>query len=59
METVTALLLIYYYLGGCSVYGQTKVSVLYFKCDFVCDSLCCTPCSVSSQLCMCHINLFI
>jgi len=46
--TIT-LLLIYNYLGGClvyicyilRVYGQTKISVLCFKYDFVCNCVIC------------------
>jgi len=63
------LLLIYYYLGVCLVYivlyvyvcmdRHNAVCCVCFMCHFVCNSLCYTPCTLSLQLCMHHINLFI
>jgi len=51
--------LIYIFYIYLRVYGQIEISVLWFTCDFVCNSSCYTPCTASLQLCMCHINLFI
>jgi len=42
------------YVGKC----QLSVCVCFMG-DFVCSSLCHMPCTMSSQWCICHINLFI